>query len=171
MVSNREAPAGRQQYPLVSIIIPYFNARETIRLTVESLLQSGYPGLEIICVDDRSDDGTQETISDFPVAHVCMVRRSGAAVARNTGASRASGEILFFIDADVAAMPDTIFKMAETFTTDPSVDACFGEYTALPITGNFATTYKNLVHHYTHQSSRPEAHTFWCGCGAIRAEV
>jgi len=47
----------------------------------------------------------------------------------------------------------------------------FGSYDRRPAAPNFVSQYKNLFHHYVHQSSPPEVTTFWAGCGAIRAAV
>jgi glycosyltransferase involved in cell wall biosynthesis len=156
--------------PLVSVIIPYFNAAETILRTLQSIAESTYENLEIIAVNDGSQDDSVKIAVEHPGRHISMIQRSGAAVARNVGAAAASGSILFFVDADVTVQPETIRLMVDTFHSEPSLDACFGEYTVYPYHGNFATVYKNLVHHFTHQTSREEAQTFWAGCGAVKAE-
>jgi glycosyltransferase involved in cell wall biosynthesis len=51
------------------------------------------------------------------------------------------------------------------------VAAVFGSYDDAPAEANFASQFKNLFHHYTHQRSSRRASTFWAGCGAIRREV
>jgi len=92
-------------------------------------------------------------------------------VARNLGAQVARGEIVFFLDADVLVTPHTISQVAAAFQDEPTLSALFGSYDAQPAAPNFVSQYKNLFHHYVHQTSWSEATTFWAGCGAIRREV
>jgi glycosyltransferase involved in cell wall biosynthesis len=100
-----------------------------------------------------------------------MPRCCGPAAARNAGADAAAGKYLVFIDADVRVHPDTLAHLARTFATDETVDAVFGSYDAMTSAPNFVSHYKNLFHHYVHQSSHEEASTFWSGCGAIKRSV
>ena len=157
--------------PLVSVVVPYFNAAATLRQCLDSVYRSEYPNLQVIAVDDGSADGTYAAVADLPCHHVALPRQSGAAVARNVGADAADGEILLFLDADVIVSPDTIRRAVEALAADPDLTAAFGEYTAETVPTNFASVYKNLIHHYTHQTSREDAASFWCGCGAIRARA
>lgn len=157
--------------PLVSIIVPFHNAADTLFRTLESIYQSTYTRYEIITIDDRSTDSSSDQVAEQPGIHLAMIHRSGAASARNEGVRASSGDILFFVDADVTVLPDTIGEVVATLDNNPDTAACFGEYTPLPFGNNFATVYKNLVHHFTHQTARSNATTFWCGCGAIRREA
>jgi hypothetical protein len=54
---------------------------------------------------------------------------------------------------------------------EPDLVALFGSYDDAPAATNFLSQYKNLLHHYMHQTAREEASTFWGACGAIRREV
>jgi GT2 family glycosyltransferase len=56
-------------------------------------------------------------------------------------------------------------------SADPGLAACFGSYDDTPVDRGFLSQYKNLMHHYVHQTAREEASTFWAGCGAIRRDV
>lgn len=156
-----------QNGPLVSVIIPYFNASETLRTCLESVYRSTYKNIQLITVDDGSTDDTYRTIADLPCHHIALGRQSGAATARNVGAHAAEGEILFFLDADVLMLEDTIGQVVQTLADDQDLSAVFGEYTIKTYPNNFTTVYKNMIHHYTHQTSSEQAVTFWCGCGAI----
>ena len=157
--------------PKVTVIVPFYNARETLARCLGAIVRELPPGGEVICVDDRSTDGSADIAAEFDVRVVQMIRRSGAAAARNLAASIAAGEIFFFLDADVIAPPGLPARVVEKFVGDPALDAVFGAYTIFPEADNFASIYKNLVHHTTHLTSRREASTFWCGCGAIRREA
>jgi GT2 family glycosyltransferase len=83
----------------------------------------------------------------------------------------AQGDILFFLDADVAVYPDVIGQVAAAFRREPELAALFGSYDDAPAATNFLAQYKNLFHHYVHQTACEEASTFWAACGAIRREV
>lgn len=83
----------------------------------------------------------------------------------------ARGDILFFLDADVAVCPDAMAQITTAFRNAPDLVAIFGSYDDAPAATNFLSQYKNLFHHYVHQTAREEASTFWGACGAIRREV
>ena len=56
-------------------------------------------------------------------------------------------------------------------TRYPEISALFGSYDDQPGSPNFVSQYKNLFHHYIHQTSQEDASTFWSGCGAVKTEV
>jgi GT2 family glycosyltransferase len=95
----------------------------------------------------------------------------GPAAARNAGARTASGELLLFLDADVVAPADIVGRVASRFGEDPGLDALIGSYDDAPADPEFLSQYRNLLHHYVHQTSSRGASTFWGACGAIRREV
>src|SRR5204862_857518 len=90
--------------------------------------------------------------------------------ARTPGAKAATAEILFSLDADVRVPPDTVERVVSAFA-DPTLDALIGSYDDDPASPDFLSQYKNLMHHFVHQTGRTQASTFWSGCGAIRREV
>jgi GT2 family glycosyltransferase len=123
---------------------------------------------EFIVVDDGSADDSPARARAMGAHLVATAGGRGPAAARNLGARAATGDIAFFVDADVALHPDALRRAALAFQSDPDLDACFGSYDDAPAAPNFLSQYKNLFHHYIHQRAREEASTFWTGCGAIR---
>jgi len=95
----------------------------------------------------------------------------GPAKARNIGAKAASADLLFFTDADVEIHPATVPRIMYAFKENRDLSALIGSYDDAPGSENFLSQYKNLFHHYTHQTSSEEASTFWGACGAIRKDV
>ena len=87
-------------HPLVSIIIPNFNGSKTIKECLRAIFTSNYLNIEVIVVDDKSEDNSVEIIKQFPCRLVKLKKHSGAAVARNTGVNISHGNLLFFTDAD-----------------------------------------------------------------------
>ncbi len=157
--------------PFLSIIIPARNAGAHLGRCLDALLASSYASREIIVVDDASTDDTAEIARARGVTVRERPRRAGPGAARNEGALRARGEILFFVDADVLVTEGTVAQVADRFREDPHLDALFGSYDDSPSEKGFFSQYKNLSHHYVHQRSGEEAATFWAGCGAVRKEA
>lgn len=158
--------------PFVSVIVPVYNGAKFLPACLDALFASDYPKFEVIVVDDGSTDGSAE-ISQTKGANVIPSerRQSGPAAARNLAAKIAKGDILLFVDADVVVKTDTFSKVANAFQTQPEISALFGSYDDAPGEKNFLSQYKNLQHHYVHQTSNPEASTFWAGLGAVRRDV
>lgn len=124
--------------------------------------------MEVLVVDDGSSDRTVSIAEACGVEVVRQQLNEGPAAARNAGARRASGGILIFVDADVVLAPDALRRIVDGFTRDPGLQAVFGSYDAEPSAGSLISDYRNLLHHFTHQTGRAEATTFWSGCGAVR---
>lgn len=92
-------------YPSVSIIIPVKNRPREIASCLQSLAHLDYPSekVEIIVVDDASDDHTREVVGQFPVRLLALAEPKQASCCRNLAAQKAAGEILAFIDSDCLA--------------------------------------------------------------------
>ena len=102
---------------LVSIVIAIYNEEEIIQNCLESLKSQTYKPLEIILVDDGSRDKTLETIENlkFKIENLILLKQNhlGPGPARNLGASRAKGEILVFVDADMTFDQDFIKDLVD----------------------------------------------------------
>ncbi len=155
----------------ISVVIPVRNDAEHLRQCLEAVAASTYSNCECIVVDDGSTDDTPAVAGQFPVKLIRLPKNQGPSYARNCGAAAASGEILFFVDADVCIYPDTIARIARTFAERPETDALIGSYDDEPGDETFLSQYKNLFHHYVHQRGKERASTFWSGCGAIRRDL
>lgn len=155
----------------VSVIVPVYNGGESFRRCLSALANTTPSPLEIIVAADGDTDGSWLVAREFGAQVMRTNTRSGPAVARNLGACFAQGEILFFIDADVVVRPDAISQVISTFRREPNLAALIGSYDDAPGATNFLSQYRNLLHHYVHQSACEEASTFWGACGAIRREV
>lgn len=152
----------------VSVIVPAYNSPEQLAECVSALKISSVPESEIIVVDDASTDATPVVAARMGVRVVRMERNSGPGAARNYGACHARGEILFFVDADVIVWPGAIQRVVEMFDAHPGAAAVFGSYDTSPRARGIVSQYRNLLHHYVHQTGNRLASTFWAGCGAVR---
>ncbi len=96
---------GSERLPLVSVIIPCYNSGEYIESTLKSALNQGYENFEIIAVDDGSSDDTYKILQISAINNQRIkpyrIEHSGRpSVPRNFGVSKASGELVAFLDAD-----------------------------------------------------------------------
>jgi cellulose synthase/poly-beta-1,6-N-acetylglucosamine synthase-like glycosyltransferase/peptidoglycan/xylan/chitin deacetylase (PgdA/CDA1 family) len=100
----------------VSVVIPAYNERENIARTVRSMLDSDYPDLEVIVIDDGSTDGTSELLASLRLP-VTIVRQpnAGKAAALNTGVRHARHDILVFADGDTIFEPGAIAELVAPF--------------------------------------------------------
>jgi len=162
------SPAGYA----ISVVMPVYNAKHFLPQVLAPLLAMRRTGaiLEVIVVDDRSTDKSAELAAEMGARVVTSPVNGGPGAARNIGAARASGDILWFVDADVVVQGNGPQCIRDVFR-DPSVAAVFGSYDDRPPAQNFASQYKNLIHHYYHQKGRRQASTFWAGCGAVRKQA
>ena len=156
----------------VSVILPVHNGGSPFRQCLRALLSARPVSAEIIVVPDGESDGAWR----HALGHGIFVLKPdggsrGPAYARNRGALHASGDILFFVDADVVVPPGIIGEIQDAFSQDERLDALIGSYDDAPAEPGFLSQYRNLLHHYVHQTSNQEASTFWGACGAIRRDV
>ncbi len=160
-----------QHLPSISVIVPVYNGGKNFYKCLTSISQALSSAYEVIVVADGDTDGSWLLAKNFGVTVIRNPISVGPAKARNLGAKVARGELLFFVDADVEIYPDTIEKVAMTFQQEPDISALIGCYDDAPGASNFLSQYKNLFHHYTHQTASEEASTFWGACGAIRRDI
>ncbi|WP_181884632.1 glycosyltransferase [Neobacillus piezotolerans] len=115
----RPVRKGESISPLVSVVIPAFNEERVIRKTIESILKSDYPNLEIIVVDDGSKDKTsltvKENFSEKQNVHLVHKSNGGKASALNEGAKKAKGDILIVVDADTSVSTEAISSLVRHF--------------------------------------------------------
>jgi cellulose synthase/poly-beta-1,6-N-acetylglucosamine synthase-like glycosyltransferase len=114
-------PLGDAEMPAISIVVAARNEARGIEAGLRSLLALDVPRLQVIAVDDRSDDGTGAILDRFSaneprltVVHVDALPPGwlGKNHALWLGAGRATGELLLFTDADVVMAPDTLRRAA-----------------------------------------------------------
>ncbi|MCC7380758.1 MAG: HupE/UreJ family protein [Deltaproteobacteria bacterium] len=153
---------------MISVVVPVYNGAASLGPCLEALRPGLREGDELIVVNDRSTDESAEIARRLGARVFDNEGPRGPAAARNTGVRHATGAIVAFVDADVVVHPDTLAKIRGRFEAEPDLDALFGSYDAEPAEPNFLSQYRNLLHHYVHQRSNPDAKTFWAGCGAIR---
>jgi glycosyltransferase involved in cell wall biosynthesis len=113
--------------PLVSIIMPAYNAAEYIAEAIESVLIQNYRNFELIIVDDGSTDNTKDIIAGFKDEKIKYFYKenAGAASARNLAMKESKGDFLITLDADDMITPDFITKHLQQFEKHPKTDLVY----------------------------------------------
>jgi glycosyltransferase involved in cell wall biosynthesis len=109
-----------------SVIIPCRNGKRIVAEAVRSALTQTEPPLEVLVVDDASTDGTGEAARAAGARVLRTEARRNAGGARNIGIEAASGDVLAFLDADVAAPPDWLARVRADLEGDPGIVAVGG---------------------------------------------
>lgn len=114
--------------PLVSIIIPAYNARLYIRECIESVLRQTATGIECIVVDDGSKDDTAEIVKSFGSAVVYLYQDNAErSAARNNGLRLACGRYISFLDADDYLAPEKIADQLQFLQEHPECDLVYSK--------------------------------------------
>lgn len=109
--------------PLVSILIPALNAEPWIAQCIDSALGQTYTPVEVIVVDDGSDDRTPEVVQTFgPRVSLVRTEHRGGNAARNTLLANARGEWVQYLDADDFLIRDKIEIQIRKIAADPDLD-------------------------------------------------
>lgn len=131
--------------PLVSIVIPCFNAGRWVAAAIDSARAQTWPELEIVFVDDGSTDDSLATAHALARTDARIVVLSqpngGAARARNTGLAAARGDYVQFLDADDLLAPDKLDRqLAALRGADPRrlASAAWGRFDGEPAAAVFA---------------------------------
>src|SRR6516225_552816 len=113
--------------PLVSILIPCFNAQHLVAQAIESALAQTWPHKEVIVVDDGSTDASLEVIRKFS-GRIRWESGSnrGSNAARNRLLALARGDWLQYLDADDYILPEKVARQIEFARERPNVDVVFG---------------------------------------------
>lgn len=160
------------ELPQWTVIVPCHNAAKTLRRCLTAVLaQSRRPG-QVVVVDDASDDASASITESLGCTVIRVAPNRGPAAARNRGAAEATGEVLFFLDADIELAPEALARAAEVLAADPDVGLAQGVYAAEPmIDDGPVERYKTLFEHHwrTRAAGRGGATLF--ALTAIRAEV
>ena len=115
--------------PRFSVIIPAYNAKDTLARAVDSVLAQIWPAFEIIVIDDGSIDATATVAASYgEKIRYLHQDNAGVSAARNHGARIASGDWLAFLDADDWYFPNRLKRHGEWIVRDENLDFLTGDY-------------------------------------------
>ena len=151
----------------VSVVIPVYNGAATLAGCLDAIYASDAADYEVIVVDDGSNDATREVATRYPCRLVVLPTNMGAARAKNHGAGQATGDILFFTDADVHIQPTALSLLVEDLA-DSEVDGVVGLLGRTCPYSNFASQFKNLWMHFTYRRQPRRVGLFFTSAAGIR---
>ncbi|MFJ4787649.1 glycosyltransferase family 2 protein [Streptomyces sp. NPDC088794] len=158
--------------PTVSVIIPNYNYEKTLRACLESVYAQTLAPLDVVVVDDASTDGSREVVRAFPCVLVARPDNGGVSAARNLGASTARGEILFFLDSDIALEPDAIENAVDLLLSEPETGCVHGIVAPEPLFDDGPVEVYHCLHaHFWRRRSAGLVGTAFFAMAAIERRV
>jgi glycosyltransferase involved in cell wall biosynthesis len=116
-----------EQQPLISVVLPAYNAEKYISEAVQSILNQTYPNFEILIYDDGSTDKTIDVINQLTDPRIRLIKKDknvGLVDSLNRGIEEAKGKYIARMDADDIAMPDRFFTQIKLMEEDTNIVLC-----------------------------------------------
>ncbi len=121
----------------ISVIIPVYNRENLVVRTLDSVYGQTYRPIQLIVVDNNSTDSTVKTVEKWKETHehddfkiiITEEKKPGAANARQTGFTLATGEVIMFFDSDDTMRPELIAKVMDKFKAHPHLDMVYWQTT------------------------------------------
>jgi glycosyltransferase involved in cell wall biosynthesis len=132
--------------PLVSVVIPCYNAARYLGETIECVLAQEYPNVEIIVVDDGSTDRSADIAAKYRSVRCIRQRNAGVAAARNTGLLHSRGAFIVFLDADDRLLPGALESSLSCLVNEPDCAFTFGDVQTIDAEGS-ALPYRSSCPH------------------------
>lgn len=127
-----------RMYPLVSVIMPVYNADKYVAQAIESILDQTFMNFELLILNDGSTDHTEEEVQRFDDNRIRYIRHAsneGLINTLNEGIQKAYGEFIARMDADDVALPDRLFRQVEFLLRHPDHALCASSYVVMNKTG------------------------------------
>jgi glycosyltransferase involved in cell wall biosynthesis len=154
------------------VVIPAFNAGNTLPGCLESIAAQSVAPFEVILVDDGSTDSTAAIARAAGVRVVQCQANTGPAAARNRGVDTASGDVILFLDSDVIIPPGLVEGIGDTLRNQPEISAVQTVYSPRCPARNAVSRYQNLYYYCSLTAVRLDrVATFATWCAAVRKEV
>lgn len=138
----------------VSVIVPMHNGEKYITRCIESVLNQSYKNIELIIIDDNSNDNSYKIIQEYLHTNTCINYYKndiclGPAESRNLGLKHAEGEYVLFLDCDDWIDLNCIKKAIEKFESNPEIDIVLWEiktaYEYTKISSRYEYVYNNIL--------------------------
>lgn len=159
-----------EPYPVhrYSVVIPAYNAQQFLGSCLESIQALETPPSEVILVDDASTDATAAIAENHAVQLIRLEENVGAGRARNAGTSHTTGDVIVFVDADIAVRPNAIDVIADCFRRHPEAGAVTGCLDGnAPVDGYFSR-YKNRYMAFVFSQLPKQVDFLYTSAAAVR---
>jgi len=130
--------------PAVSVLMAVYNGASFLKESIQSILSQSYKDLELLIIDDGSDDGSLEIINSFTDKRIRVLQNQlnkGLIFTRNRGINEARGKYLAILDCDDIAFPERISKQVDFLAKHSEIKLCGGQAITIDKngveTGNF----------------------------------
>lgn len=130
---------GMADAPLVSVVIATYNMAGFLPLAIRSALAQTYRNIEVLIIDDGSNDGSEEAVAPFLADSRVRYRKQmnrGQAVAKNRGIRESTGEYVAFLDADDLWTPDKLEAQLPLFAESQAVGVVYSAFASIDEKGN-----------------------------------
>ena len=130
----------------VSVITVCYNSAATLRAALESVRAQSYPAIDYIVIDGRSTDGTLDVLAEYKesIARLISERDSGIYDAMNKGVACATGDVVYFLNADDRfADPGVVEDIARVFEQG-NVDIVYGDVHCVDDSGGYLKTHRRI---------------------------
>jgi glycosyltransferase involved in cell wall biosynthesis len=130
----QDGPApNRGKGPLVSVVVPTYNAAHFLPEALDSVLTQSYRRFEVIVIDDGSTDNTAEVLVPYldKVQFMAEENFGGPARPRNLGVQRSRGELIAFLDSDDVMMPSALEDAVAIFQAAPEISVVWTDFRAI----------------------------------------
>ncbi|MBD2730079.1 glycosyltransferase [Nostoc sp. FACHB-892] len=135
-----------EKLPKISVIIPAYNSEKTIAHTIQSVLNQTFTDLELIVINDGSQDSTLEIVTQIkdPRIKVFSYSNAGGNVSRNRGLQRAVGEFVSFLDADDLWTPDKLQSQLKALQENVTAKVAYSWTDYINTNGEFILSGKRV---------------------------
>ena len=133
-----ETAINAQNGPAISVIVPSYNQGRFVRQTLDSILEQGYPNLELIVMDGGSDDETVDILEEYSphLSHWVSEPDNGQSHAINKGFAVATGSLVGWLNSDDLYLPKSMFQAASYMLEHPDCDVVFSDYVFIDESGD-----------------------------------
>jgi hypothetical protein len=125
-ISRRPAGAATAPVRKVTVVTVTYNARDVVRLTMESVIRQSFPEMEHVVIDGGSTDGTQDVVREYELGHFVSEKDKGVYDAMDKGAKAATGDIVIFLNAGDTFYDDSVCEEVARFFDETRADIVFG---------------------------------------------
>lgn len=161
-----------RERPTVSVIIPNHNYEKTLRACLESVYAQTLRPLDVVVVDDASTDRSRDIARAFPCVLVARPDNGGVSAARNLGVAASAGQVLFFLDSDIALAPDAIENAVDLLMDDPETGCVHGVLDPEPLYDDGPVEVYHCLHaHFWRHRSAGIVGTAFFALAAIERHV